>query len=341
MFHLPEQNRFRVFILRAPDYDRFQIFKSAGKGIGIGGDEFPVNSPRLSGFLAIKMPRNRTDMKNRSPGIRKAFQQSKGCAADCPELRQKNRPVLRLSDPEPSVLRGTALLHDKLVAVIESDPRPEQRIAQTRQPASLRLTVLPRVSFQRLPEPGRFQRMNHEQRTHRLPFRKQTAEAFRVILQMFFLLPVRRLKRDSRRKIPFCFAPQSVKRMMHAENRNSERVLPVHSRLLREERQIPSRSGERFAEHVRRPVLARHGRRLERRIVNQLTVAEHIKSGDVHMPHEPHDVSRVFRLSDRVFLPEDMSGVKQSVFSAPLRNGNGEGRFQQFRTQIRHLPADF
>ena len=59
------------------------------------------------------------------------------------------------------------------------------------------------------------------------------------------------------------------------------------------------------------------------------------------MPHEPHDVSRVFRLSDRVFLPEDMSGVKQSVFSAPLRNGNGEGRFQQFRTQIRHLPADF
>ena len=164
------------------EHNRFQIFKFAGKGIQFNGNELPVNPPGLSGFCAVKILRSRTSIENRSAGIRKAFQQSKGCAADCPQLRQENRPVLSLSNPELPVLYGTVFRHHKLVAVIESDPRPEQSVAQTRQAARLRLAILPRISVQRLPEPGRFQRMNHKQRTHRLALRKQASETFRIIL---------------------------------------------------------------------------------------------------------------------------------------------------------------
>ena len=106
--------------------------------------------------------------------------------------------------------------------------------------------------------------------------------------------------------------------MMHTENRDSQRILPVHSHFLRKERQIPSGTRERFAQHARCSVLTRDGRRLKHSLINQLVIAEHIESGNIHMPNKPHDASRVFRLSNRVFLTENVSGVKQSVLPAPL-----------------------
>ena len=143
------------------------------------------------------------------------------------------------------------------------------------------------------------------------------------------------------RIIPFDFALQGVKSQMDAETGDAQRKLPIHACFLSVEREIPSRSGKRFAQNLFFAILTGNRCCLQHGIIDKLMVAQKIDAGNIHVLNKTHGRTAMFCLGNNTLFAEHMTGEEQTVCFTPFCRLYSKSGNQQFCPEIFQLPAHF